>query len=106
MRKSILAPILWIQIQLTDLVYPNRVHNIAPQVSRSREGVQGMPWAPRNGLQASGFADEYLKWPGATPILKIYIIEVMYFVEKIFNMLIVMHVFWDIQENTTYPFED
>ncbi|XP_023346042.1 uncharacterized protein LOC111715036 [Eurytemora carolleeae] len=43
MRKIILAPILWMQIQLTDLVYPNRVHNIAPQVCRSREGVRGTP---------------------------------------------------------------
>ena len=61
MRKTILAPILWMQIQLTDLVYPNRVHNIAPQVCRSREGVRGTPWAPRNGLQVSEFADEYLE---------------------------------------------
>ena len=69
MRKIILAPILWMQIQLTDLVYPNRVHNIAPQVCRSREGVRGTPWAPRNGLQVSEFADEYLNDLALPPIL-------------------------------------
>ena len=36
-----------------------------------REEVQGPHELPENGLQASVFADEYLKWPGTPPSTRI-----------------------------------
>ena len=42
---------------------PNQLRS---DFARDEGGGAVPPWAPQNGLQASVFADEQLKWPGST----------------------------------------
>ena len=53
------------------LAYGFRPVSVKKQKESNKEGGSAGPsWAPQYCLQASVFTDEYLKWPGATPILK------------------------------------